>query len=95
MVRDPVCGMEVDPDKSNWVAEYNGEDYNFCSESCQKAFIKDPAKYTEFRPMGHKHTGHDGRIGGCCGGGMGRGMLSYVHIAIMILLILLLFIQRP
>lgn len=90
MVRDPVCGMEVNPEKSNWVAEYNGEDYYFCSESCQKAFIKDPAKYTEIRPMGHSHAGH---IGGCCGAGRGRGWLSYVHIAIMIFLTLLLFFR--
>lgn len=57
MARDPVCGMEVDPKKSNWVAEYNGEDYYFCSESCQKAFMKDPAKYSKIRPMGHSHGG--------------------------------------
>lgn len=93
MARDPVCGMEVDPEKSNWVAEYNGEDYYFCSESCQKAFMKDPAKYSKIRPMGHSHGGHGVQRGGCCGFGMGRGWFSYVHIAIIIFLTLLLFFR--
>jgi len=60
MARDPVCGMEVDPEKSNWVAEYDGKDYFFCSERCQKAFMKDPTKYTEIRPMGHGLQGMEG-----------------------------------
>ncbi|MFQ6052825.1 MAG: YHS domain-containing protein [Candidatus Bathyarchaeia archaeon] len=93
MVRDPVCGMEVDPDRSNWVAEYDSEDHYFCSEDCQRAFMEDPAKYAEIRPMGRSHAGHGGHVGGCCGVGMGRGWLSYVHLAIIILFILLLLFR--
>jgi YHS domain-containing protein len=93
MVRDPVCGMEVNPEKSNWVAEHNGENYYFCSENCQKAFMSDPARYTQIKPGGHNHNRRQGHMGGCCGVGMGRGWLSYVHLGIMIIYILLLMFR--
>jgi YHS domain-containing protein len=43
---DPVCGMEVTED-SEWTAEYEGETYYFCSETCRDEFMADPMKYTE------------------------------------------------
>lgn len=93
MVIDPVCGMEVDPEKSNWVVEIGSENFFFCSESCQKAFIRDPLKYSETRHRGHNPTGQRGHMGGCCGAGTGGSWLRYVYIAITIFLFLLLFYQ--
>ena len=39
---DPVCGMTVDSDSSR-SSSYHGEDYFFCSESCQRKFENDPS----------------------------------------------------
>jgi YHS domain-containing protein len=42
---DPVCGMNVPPNKRGLVANYKGAMHHFCAESCRTAFIKDPEKY--------------------------------------------------
>ncbi|MCF8084061.1 MAG: YHS domain-containing protein [Deltaproteobacteria bacterium] len=34
MVKDPVCGMEVDEGKTQYSTRYRGETYFFCSEDC-------------------------------------------------------------
>jgi uncharacterized membrane protein YraQ (UPF0718 family)/YHS domain-containing protein len=45
MVRDPVCGMSVDPDHAEFRSFQEGETYYFCSAGCKQTFDKDPAKY--------------------------------------------------
>ncbi|MEM0054460.1 MAG: YHS domain-containing protein [Nitrososphaeria archaeon] len=52
MVKDIVCKMDVDPQKTKYKTEYEGETYYFCSESCQKSFQQNPSKYLA---KGHKH----------------------------------------
>lgn len=47
MVKDPVCGMDVDPKKAAASAEYRGKKYHFCSEGCKKEFEKNPPKYVK------------------------------------------------
>jgi YHS domain-containing protein/uncharacterized membrane protein YraQ (UPF0718 family) len=42
---DPVCGMTVDPDKTDYSSVHDGETYYFCSGGCKESFDKDPAKY--------------------------------------------------
>ena len=42
---DPVCGMTVDPDKTDYSSVHAGETYYFCSEGCKESFDKDPGKY--------------------------------------------------
>ena len=44
-VRDPVCGMTVDPATSRHRFDYRGETYYFCSASCRTKFAADPQKY--------------------------------------------------
>ena len=44
-VRDPVCGMIVDPRKAAGSAEYQGQTYHFCSKGCAAKFQADPEKY--------------------------------------------------
>ena len=44
-VRDPVCGMDIDPATAAGKSEYNGQTYYFCSPGCKKDFDKDPQKY--------------------------------------------------
>jgi len=43
LTKDPVCGMEVKPHQNEIV--YLGVRYAFCSELCQKQFLKDPHLY--------------------------------------------------
>jgi len=44
-VRDPVCGMKVDPATSAHRAEHAGHKYHFCSAKCRSKFVTDPAHY--------------------------------------------------
>ncbi|MGY8662033.1 heavy metal translocating P-type ATPase [Bradyrhizobium sp. UFLA05-109] len=44
-VRDPVCGMTVDPATSKHRFEHHGETFHFCSAGCRTKFAADPAKY--------------------------------------------------
>jgi YHS domain-containing protein len=50
---DPVCGMEVDTESSQWTAEHNGEMYYFCSKGCMLDFKDEPEPFLD---PGHTHT---------------------------------------
>lgn len=43
--RDPVCDMEVDEQDAAGQSEYQGQTYNFCSESCKNEFDQNPQQY--------------------------------------------------
>ena len=45
MYRDPVCGMDVDPDETEWYSKYQGETYYFCCLHCQEQFEQNPSRY--------------------------------------------------
>jgi P-type Cu+ transporter len=44
-VRDPVCGMTVDPHRTPHRQEHSGRTYYFCSARCRDKFSTEPAKY--------------------------------------------------
>ncbi len=46
-VKDPVCGMMVDPHETPHRAQYQGKSYYFCSSGCQSKFMSEPARYAE------------------------------------------------
>ncbi|WP_437871713.1 heavy metal translocating P-type ATPase [Methylorubrum extorquens] len=46
-VKDPVCGMTVDPHTAKHRAQYNGHPYYFCSNGCRTKFEADPARYLD------------------------------------------------
>ena len=46
-VKDPVCGMTIDPAKAKGKADYKGKTYYFCSDDCKAKFDKEPAKYAD------------------------------------------------
>src|SRR5258706_579817 len=50
--KDPVCGMMVDPQKTQYRAIHSGIDYFFCPSGCRKKFEGAPARYlaAEDRP---------------------------------------------
>ncbi|WP_083225047.1 heavy metal translocating P-type ATPase [Sphingomonas panacis] len=45
IVKDPVCGMTVDPAATTHHAEQAGTIYHFCSAGCRAKFLADPAKF--------------------------------------------------
>ena len=49
MAKDPVCGMDVDPQTARQTAEHEGKTYYFCAPGCKKAFESDPKKYLDPR----------------------------------------------
>jgi len=44
-VKDPVCGMTVDPHTAKHRAEHGGQTHYFCSARCRDKFVADPASY--------------------------------------------------
>ena len=51
LVRDPVCGMEVDPHQAAGRAEHRGATYYSCSPGCQAKFEADPDRYLQAEPQ--------------------------------------------
>ena len=47
IVKDPVCGMTVDPHTAKHRHQHDGHPYYFCSAKCREKFIAEPAKYLE------------------------------------------------
>jgi P-type Cu+ transporter len=44
-MKDPVCGMQVDPAKAAGTSEYHGQTYDFCSKGCKTKFDANPARF--------------------------------------------------
>ena len=44
-VKDPVCGMTVDPHTAKHRHTHEGRTYYFCAARCREKFIADPMKY--------------------------------------------------
>ncbi len=59
MVIDPVCKMNVEPEKAAAKVDYVGQVYYFCSDACRKAFAAQPGKCAN----GAEPASHS-----CCGG---------------------------
>jgi YHS domain-containing protein len=47
MAIDPVCKMEVDEEVAPGHTEYDGQDYYFCSLSCEQKFEHNPTEYID------------------------------------------------
>jgi len=46
-VKDPVCGMMVDPHATQHKAEHAGRPYYFCSAGCRAKFLAEPERYLD------------------------------------------------
>ncbi|MPZ50569.1 MAG: heavy metal translocating P-type ATPase [Dehalococcoidia bacterium] len=44
-VKDPVCGMNIDPNTAAATEEYQGQRYYFCSAACHERFKANPQQY--------------------------------------------------
>jgi P-type Cu2+ transporter len=57
MVKDPVCGMDVDEKSTQYVSNYEGTAYFFCSANDKGKFDSDPQSYLK-GGTGNTHTDH-------------------------------------
>lgn len=58
MLKDPVCGMDVDPKTASGKSDYQGQTYYFCSAGCKAAFDREPQKYVKAEGHDSEHHGH-------------------------------------
>ncbi|KAA0585392.1 heavy metal translocating P-type ATPase (plasmid) [Azospirillum oryzae] len=58
-VKDPVCGMMVDPERTAHHAEHDGHSFHFCSVRCHDKFVADPEQYLkpEAKPAAPEEAG--------------------------------------
>lgn len=47
MALDPVCGMNVQPERAAGTSQYEGQTYYFCSSSCKRKFDEKPQQYVQ------------------------------------------------
>ena len=43
--KDPVCGMNVDPNQTRFKTENHGEKIAFCSKECMEKYNKNPSQF--------------------------------------------------
>jgi len=58
MERDPVCGMNVEPETARAKVEHGGKSYYFCSVRCGKRFEKEPEKFLAAPGTGGMEQAH-------------------------------------
>lgn len=73
MMKDPICGMDVDEKTTEFTSTYQDSSYAFCSLSCKTTFEKNPDKIRgdqEKSIQGRDESAccsHDAdQPGGCC-----------------------------
>ena len=44
-MKDPVCGMTVDPDQAAAKTSYKDKEYFFCAPGCRDKFLQEPEQY--------------------------------------------------
>ncbi len=64
-VKDPVCGMTVDPAKTEHHARLDDQDYHFCSAGCRTKFVADPDRYLSSDPSPAMEDVPEGTIYTC------------------------------
>ncbi len=68
-VRDPVCGMQVDPQRAAGMRTVGGSNFFLCSTNCLEKFDREPERYAQQPvntepPESGSHAGHQ-RQAGC------------------------------
>lgn len=60
MVIDPVCKMELEPATAAASLQFQDQWLYFCSASCRRRFLADPAAYGPAAPIAHSGSAHPG-----------------------------------
>lgn len=56
MVKDPVCGMNVDEKTAALKSEYMDKTYYFCNQSCKAVFDKNPQRFDDNHSERERHS---------------------------------------
>ena len=69
LVKDPVCGMTVDPATARHKAGHAGATYYFCSAGCREKFLAEPERFLAQASAhaGCAHAAHEGHDHGAHG----------------------------
>lgn len=61
-MKDPVCGMEVEPERAQTSKSFNGQTFWFCSDICAERFTSNPEQYVQEKisPVPLKETSVQG-----------------------------------
>src|SRR5919109_3645882 len=51
VVKDPVCGMDVNPATAKHTSSHKGTNYYFCCAHCAQKFRADPERYLAPKPQ--------------------------------------------
>jgi len=57
-VKDPVCGMEVLPERAAGSLEHEGTTYYFCSKGCLEKFRAEPSRFVASAHANHRAQAH-------------------------------------
>lgn len=52
LIKDPVCGMRLQPADALHASQHEGTSYRFCSEACKQKFEREPARFLPRGPGG-------------------------------------------
>src|SRR5882672_2324623 len=58
VVKDPVCGMKVNPLNAQYTCEHDGQRYFFCGQRCLTKFQAEPTKYLDLPHEHHAPEAH-------------------------------------
>ncbi len=47
LVKDVVCGMEINPEEAAGQSEYQGKTFYFCAPGCKRKFDANPQQYVK------------------------------------------------
>ncbi|RRA50405.1 YHS domain-containing protein [Acidipila sp. EB88] len=47
MVKDVVCGMQIDSNEAAGKSEYQGQTYYFCAPGCKRKFDANPQQFVK------------------------------------------------
>jgi YHS domain-containing protein len=47
MTKDPVCGRQINESTVTTRGNYQGRDYQFCSQDCKRQFDQHPERYAQ------------------------------------------------
>ena len=64
-VKDPVCGMNVDPATAKHKSDHAGRTYYFCSAGCCEKFVADPRRYVGETPVAPPQAAPAGTVYTC------------------------------
>ena len=62
MMKDPVCGADVDEKTIPAISTYHGRHYLFCGRECKNTFDEDPEEYIPLKISREQRNGGQFRL---------------------------------